>query len=135
MEGLIHQNVIDFLLSFPELVGQVGDRITPSPLPQGYATFPAVTVDDVSDVGDMTTPEGRTGWRQIRVQVNSFAPTKYLAGLTDSLVRQAMQGWRGRWGSITVGSVSRLNSFSQYQNEVLTHMIISDFQVTVTASQ
>lgn len=118
-----------FLLAMPGLAAEVGDRVTPAPLPQD-SILPAVTYQDISDIGDHTGPEGVGAYHQLRYQIGSWAANKTAARRVDGVIRQRLDGYRGQMGGRNV-VCSRANTLSMYESETRLWQIISDYIIHI----
>lgn len=118
-----------FLLQFPGVTEEIGDRLTPAPLPQGSA-LPAITYGDVSDVGDHTGPEGRGAYHQLRYQIDTWAASKHEARRVDGKIRVVLDGYRGAVGGRSVVAV-RKNTQSIYEPETTLWRVISDYIIHI----
>ncbi|MCA9999470.1 MAG: hypothetical protein KDE56_27090 [Anaerolineales bacterium] len=118
-----------FLLQFPGVVDEIGDRLTPSPLPQA-SVLPAVTYSDVSDVGDHTGPEGRGAYHLLRYQIDSWADSKHEARRVDGKIRVVLDGYRGAMGGRSVVAI-RKNTVSIYEPETTLWHVISDYLIHI----
>ena len=118
-----------FLLQFPGVVEEIGDRLTPAPLPQASA-LPAVTYTDISDVGDHTGPEGRGAYHQLRYQLDSWAASKHEARRVDGKIRVVLDGYRGAMGGRSVVAL-RKNTLSIYEPETTLWHVISDYTIHI----
>ena len=118
-----------FLLQFPGVVEEIGDRLTPAPLSQASA-WPAVTYTDISDVGDHTGPEGRGAYHQLRYQLDSWAASKHEARRVDGKIRVVLDGYRGAMGGRSVVAL-RKNTLSIYEPETTLWHVISDYTIHI----
>jgi hypothetical protein len=118
-----------FLLAMPGLAAEVGSRVTPAPLPQN-SPLPAVTYQDISDIGDHTGPDGVGAYHRLRYQVSSWAASKAAARLVDGAVRVRMDAYRGQMGGRNV-VCSRANTLSQHEPETTLWQVMSDYIIHV----
>lgn len=118
-----------FLLQFLGVTDEIGDRLTPAPLPQAE-TLPAVTYTDVSDIGDHTGPEGRGAYHQLRYQLDSWAASKQVAQRVDGKIRVALDGYRGAMGGRSVVAIRR-NTLSIYEPETTLWHVLSDYIIHI----
>lgn len=118
-----------FLLQFPAVSEEIGDRLTPAPLPQAE-TLPAVTYTDVSDVGDHTGPEGRGAYHQVRYQLDCWAASKHAARRGDGKIRVVLDGYRGAMGGRSVVAF-RKNTTSIYEPETTLWRVMSDYMIHI----
>lgn len=120
--------LVQFLLSRPGVVGEVGERIYPSPLPQ-KAVLPAVTYSDVSDVGSHSF-DGPDATRRPRYQLDHWARTRAEARRAEGVTREALDGFQGVWpGGLRIQGVFRRNGWVVYEPETKLYQAISDYQV------
>lgn len=120
-----------FLLEFPGVTAEVGQRIFPDPLPQG-ATLPAIAYSDISDVGDHTGPEGAGAYRRIRIQLAHWSQTREGATRLAETVRCVMDGYKGSWSGTAIGAVLRKNSMTHQDAETGLWRTLSDYVIHVT---
>ena len=118
-----------FLLQFPAVSEEIGDRLTPAPLPQAV-TLPAVTYTDVSDIGDHTGPEGTTAYHQLRYQLDSWAASKDEARRVDGKIRAALDGKRNQMGGRATVAF-RQNTTSIYEPETTLWRVMSDYIIHI----
>jgi hypothetical protein len=125
----LDEELTAYLLQFPAVSEEIGDRLTPAPLPQAE-TLPAVTYQDISDVGDHTGPEGVGAYHQLRYQIDSWAASKQAARRVDGKIRVAMDGYRGAMGGRSVVSL-RANTLSIYEPETELWHVVSDYIIHI----
>lgn len=125
----LDDELTDFLLSLPGVVEEIGDRLTPAPLPQGSA-LPAVTYTDISDVGDHTGPEGATAYHQLRYQLDSWAGSKHEARRVDGKIRIVLDGKRNQMGGRSTVSF-RKNTVPFYEPETKLWRVMSDYIIHI----
>lgn len=120
--------LVQFLLGHPGVAAEVGDRIYPQPLPQN-ATLPAVTYQDISDVGYMTSTGPACLTRQ-RYQIDHWAETREIARRVECATRQALNGAHGAWpGGARIGGVFRRNTWTRYEPDEKVYRVITDYQI------
>lgn len=91
-----------YLLADAAVAAAVGGRVYPRRLPQGPA-FPAIVYQrvDTRRGHDMSGPDGLP---RPRVQITTWAGSVQAATDAAALVRKRLDGFRGAWGGVTVGS-------------------------------
>lgn len=91
-----------YVLADPAIAAAVGQRMYPRRLPQG-PTLPALVYlrVDTRREHDMDGPDGLP---RPRVQVTAWAANVQAATELAALVRVRLDGYRGAWGDVTVGS-------------------------------
>lgn len=117
-----------FLLQYPAVTAEVGERIYPAPLPQG-ATLPAVTYSDVSDVGSYSN-DGPDCLRRVRYQVDHWAATREEARRVEQATRSVLSGFQGVFpGGLRIGGVFRRNAWTLHEPETKLWRAIADYQI------
>ena len=91
-----------YVLADAAIAAVVGQRMYPRGLPQG-PTLPALVYlrVDTRREHDMDGPDGLP---RPRVQVTAWAANVQAATELAALVRVRLDGYRGAWGDVTVGS-------------------------------
>jgi len=91
-----------YVLADPAIAAAVGQRMYPRRLPQG-PTLPALVYlrVDTRREHDMDGPDGLP---RPRVQVTAWGANVQAATELAALVRVRLDGYRGAWGDVTVGS-------------------------------
>lgn len=108
-------------------VPAVSSRIYPMRLPQGV-TLPAITYLKVSGVRKHSLT-GPAGSASPRMQVSCWGATYGAAKNLASLVRIAIDGYRGTMGAIEVGAILLLNEMDLIDPEPGFYQVILDFEV------
>jgi hypothetical protein len=125
----LDEELTAYLLQFPAVSEEIGDRLTSAPLPQAE-TLPAVTYTDVSDVGDHTGPEGVGAYHQLRYQIDSWAESKQEARRVDGKIRAVLDGKRAGMSGRTFVSL-RANTLSIYEPETELWRVMSDYIIHI----
>ncbi len=117
-----------WLLADTTIAGLIDTRMYPQYLPQ-KVTYPAISYATASRVSSrqLSGPAGRA---RPRITVNSWAETYLEAKALAEAVRKRLDGFAGRWGSFSVGSVALDNAFDQYESEAEAHRIFQDYIVS-----
>ncbi len=107
----IETEIIDLLGNDATVAGLVGNddspetyRIYPLRLPQGY-TLPAVSFQRVSTNRDHVIDDGPIGWAWARFQFDLWSETYTDVRDLSNAVRQALDGYNGTLGTITVPGI------------------------------
>lgn len=117
-----------FLLGLPGVMGEVAERVSPDPLPQGE-TLPAITYVDVSNTGSYSN-EGPGCVTRTRYQVSHWAATKEAAARVERMTRGVLDGFRGGWsGGIEVLGVFGRATRSLYEPETQLWRVVSDYLI------
>lgn len=125
---MIDEGLRLFLLGYPGVADEVGDRISPDPLPQKSA-LPAVTYLDVSDVGSYSN-DGPDCTSRVHYQLSHWAPTKEAAVRVERATRAVLDGYRGTWsGGLQIGGVFGRATRSLYEPETRLWRMISEYVI------
>lgn len=128
---MIDEALRAFLLGFPGVAAEVGERISPEPLPQGE-TLPAITYLDVSNTGSYSN-DGPDCTTRTRFQLSHWAATKEAAARVERVTRQVLNGFQGDWsGGIRVQGVFGRATRSLYEPETQLWRMVSDYQIVAT---
>lgn len=126
---MIDEELRQFLLQFPGVVDEVGERISPAPLPQAE-TLPAITYQDITAVPTYTN-DGESAHVRARYQINVFARKRQDARRVAEAVRCVLAGYRGVMGLRRIGGVFRLNSFINYEPETSLYQAHGDYELHI----
>lgn len=125
---MIDEGLRLFLLQYPGVVEEIGDRVYPAPLPEGVE-LPAVTYTDVSDVGSYSM-DGPDCLHHVHYQLDHWAESREAARRVEAKTRQVMSGWLGRFpGDIRVGGIFRRNTFTLREPETQLWRVVTDYQI------
>ena len=122
---MMDDELVGWLLAFPGIEAEIGDRLSPAPLPQGE-TLPAVTYTDISNRPAYTN-EGESGHSKSRYQIDIWARTKIDAARIAETVRCLISGYRGQIGKHSIGGVMRQNTFSDYEPDTQLWRVTADY--------
>ena len=91
-----------YVLADAAIAAAVGQRMYPRGLPQG-PTFPALVYSRV-DTRRLHDLDGPDGLPRARVQVTAWGSSVQAATELAALVRKRLDGYRGAWGDVMIGS-------------------------------
>lgn len=124
---MIDDELVGWLLAFPGIEAEIGERLSPLPLPQAE-TLPAMTYSDISNVPAFTN-EGESGFKRLRYQLDAWAGSKQDASRLAETVRCLISGYQGQIGKWSIGGIFRRNSFSNYEPETGLWRVSADYEI------
>ena len=99
------QGLFDHLTADPAVTALIDARFTPFPALQGGAT-PYVVHRLVDTVRARTRPlDGPNATVRSRVQIEIYADTLLAAQAVAKAIREALDGYRGKLGTVVAGSI------------------------------
>lgn len=129
--AVIEEALVDILEADAAVAAVVDDRIYPIVLPQG-AMLPAIVYQRISGPR-AETMQGPSGLAWPRFQFVSVGATFGDAMAVAVAVRQALDGYRGMVGGVTIHGILILNEFQQFNpataEEAESWLIYQDFRV------
>jgi len=104
-------------------------RIYPAGTRPKQGSVPAITYLLVSDVPSRSL-SGPSGLARARLQLDHWESTALLAKTRARTVRLLIDGYSGSMGTVAVTSISRLNTYSNYDPKAKEHRTIVDYLIT-----
>jgi hypothetical protein len=127
----IESELVSFLLQDVGITGLVSSRIYPEKLPEitteTNTTMPAITYFLVSE-NDAISHDSQN-WYTARIQIDVWASSYKSAHDTAAAVHSALQGFRGSWGSKTIGGVFRRRKNDMPAPEVRLNRVSMDYMI------
>ncbi len=119
-----------YTLAGPAVAALVGTRMYARKLPQN-PTLPAISFQriDTRRLHDMTGPDGLP---RPRIQVNCWATTPAGADDLAAVVRQRLDGYKGTWGTLTIGSCLLVGEMDLDDPETGRTSVALDFMIQFT---
>ncbi len=137
MSGALDAGIYTYLKTVTGITSLVGTgnnaRIYPLKLPQN-PTLPAIVFTKISEqhVECMT---GSAGLAMARIQFDCWAENKDQAEDLSEALRQALQGYKGSMGSVTVQGVHFMNEMDDFEQGIDDFRIIVDFEIGYSVSR
>jgi Protein of unknown function (DUF3168) len=122
-----------FLLTLPDLVALIGDRIFPAPAPQN-AGMPFVTFQRVS-TERVYSDDGRSGLAGPTIQIDCWADAPEYAGSYGAAkeiaeaIRLELESFRGMWGPIRIQEVTITSENDLYEGQDRTRRVTVDYRI------
>ena len=117
-----------FLLADSTLAIAVGgERIFPVVLPQGQRE-PSIVYNRISAIGDHTM-QGTSGLARPRFQIDAWAATHNAADELARLIKEALDGYSGLMGTVTVQGAFFDTARDDYQADINMHRVSQDFLI------
>lgn len=99
----MEEAIIAILLADPGVAGQIGTHVYPGRAPQGGASSYAI-LRSITRLPDYTMA-GPSGYEERRIQIDTYAETYTKAKLTARAVANALSGFNGDSGSISIQGI------------------------------
>lgn len=117
-----------FLLENSTIAAVVGgERVYPVVLPQGV-TDPSIVYNLITETNDHHM-QGASGLVMIRMQIDAYAQTHDAAAELALLIKEALDGYSGLMGSVTVQGVFADTARTDYQDDVKLHRVSRDYLI------
>lgn len=111
----LEAGLVTFLNSQPGIAGLLGTRLYPLVIPQD-AEQPALAYQRI-DTPRISSHDGPSGLAKPRIQITVTAKTFEMVKALTLLLRRALDGYRGMWGSVPVQKCSVMNEIDGYAME------------------
>ena len=124
-------NMTAYLLLNSGITTLVSARIYPEKLPAQTTnlptTFPALTYILIDE--PLVTSYTNDQWFKARIQIDAWATSYKSAHALADAVHSAMQGYRGTWGTNTIGGVFRMRKQDLSEPDVELMRVSMDYMV------
>lgn len=132
MSDDLSKGLYTYLQSVTAITDIVSDRVYPQHLPQN-PVLPAITYTIISEdpVHDM---QGSSGLNNATIQLDGWAETDDDRRELKREIRNALDGYKGAMGSVTVQAVLLVNRFNAFDDDIENYRSINEFMFWYTLS-
>ena len=131
----IETELIDFFEGESSITAIIGNgdspetcRVYPLKLPQGY-TLPAISFQRISTDREHVIDDGPIGWAWARFQFDMWAETYAEARQLTEAVRQALDGYNNKMGSVTVAGAFAEGERDLYEEQTEIYRVTQDYLI------
>lgn len=125
---MLETGLYAYLMTQSGLTAKIGDRLYPLLAPPNVA-LPYVVYSQV-DARPSHAMDDAAGLATARYQFDIYAPRVLTGKEIAAALREALDGFRGMWGTVAVGAVLWLNDVDLMEPESVVTRIASDYDIT-----